>query len=403
MAAFLLRCRHRDWVRRIATCVLCSTLFAIPTSAQLTAPRTRNVVVVMTDGLRQQEVFSGADTTLIERAERHSGNLNSESMAERIATAKQKYRRGTTLARRAALMPFLWSTIATHGQIYGNRSRGSEVVTTNGLNISYPGYNEVLTGAPDPSITSNDKNPNPNVTVFEWLARKPEFEGKVAAFGAWDAFSSIFNAGRCGFVVNSGYDQFTQMRENAAIAALNQLKSDAPRVWEDEPFDAIPFYTAMEFLKERKPRLLFIGLGETDDWAHSNDYPEYLNAAHRADQFLRLLWNRLQSMPEYRDSTTLIFTTDHGRGAGLNWTSHGKEISGSGDLWFAVLGPDTPSLGERASIPEIQQSQFASTIAALLGENFNAAAPRAGRAIDEVLGSQRSLLSYLPQHSTSQK
>ena len=39
------------------------------------------------------------------------------------------------------------------------------------------------------------------------------------------------------------------------------------RVWDEEPFDAIPFYTAMEYLKEREPRVLFASFGETHDWA----------------------------------------------------------------------------------------------------------------------------------------
>ncbi|MGI8992391.1 MAG: hypothetical protein ACR2I2_22775, partial [Bryobacteraceae bacterium] len=41
---------------------------------------------------------------------------------------------------------------------------------TNGLNFSYPGYSETLCGFADPRIKSNDKVPNPNVTVLEWLA-----------------------------------------------------------------------------------------------------------------------------------------------------------------------------------------------------------------------------------------
>ncbi len=54
--------------------------------------------------------------------------------------------------------------------------------------FSYPGYSEILTGFVEPSITSNDKVPNPNVTVLEWLHRQPAFKEKVAAFGSWDVF-----------------------------------------------------------------------------------------------------------------------------------------------------------------------------------------------------------------------
>ena len=41
------------------------------------------------------------------------------------------------------------------------------------MNFSYPGYNELLTGSPDPRIDSNDKRLNPNVTVFDYLAEVP--------------------------------------------------------------------------------------------------------------------------------------------------------------------------------------------------------------------------------------
>ena len=84
-------------------------------------------------------------------------------------------------------MPFLWTVMARKGQIFGNADKGSSV-GLNGLNFSYPGYNELLTGFPDRRVDSNDKSPNPNVTVFEWLNRKPAYRGKVSAVGCWDVF-----------------------------------------------------------------------------------------------------------------------------------------------------------------------------------------------------------------------
>lgn len=85
------------------------------------------------------------------------------------------------------------------------------------------------------------------------------------------------------------------------------MKKETPHYWDEEPFDALPFRTALEYLKERKPRVLFLSLGETDDWAHGGNYLQYLDAAHRADDFLRILWETVQSMPQYRDHTTLFF------------------------------------------------------------------------------------------------
>ena len=71
------------------------------------------------------------------------------------------------------------------------------------------------------------------------------------------------------------------------LALLNALKAETPRIWPDEPFDMLPFHTAIEYMKAKKPRVLFIGLGETDDWAHAGSYAEYLISAHLGDSYLR--------------------------------------------------------------------------------------------------------------------
>ena len=105
-----------------------------------------------------------------------------------------------------ALFPFLWSAIAKHGQIFGNQAKGSIARVTNGMAFSYPGYNEMLTGHPDPKIDRNEFGPNPNVTVFEWLNRMPEFRGKVAVFATWNVFQDIFNEKRSGLVMQTGWN-----------------------------------------------------------------------------------------------------------------------------------------------------------------------------------------------------
>jgi hypothetical protein len=359
--------------RRICPALLFATVLAI---AAAPGHATQNIVFVMTDGFRWQEVFSGADPML----------MNKESGVENPDALKKTYWRETPEARRETLMPFFWTVIAKQGQVYGNRKRGSDAYVTNGLNFSYPGYSETLCGFADPRIASNDKVPNPNVTVLEWLHNKPAFRGKVAAFGAWDTFPAIFNADRAGFPVNAGYDAFTAIPATPQLDLLNRLKAELPPVWEGEPFDAIPFRTALEYVKARKPRVLYLSLGETDEWAHAGHYADYLDSAHRADAFIAILWNLLQSMPEYRGSTTLIFSPDHGRGeAPVQWKDHGEKVPDSKYIWMAFLGPDTRALGERSNVEAVTQNQIAATLAALLGEDYNAAAPRAGKPIADVL------------------
>ena len=331
----------------------------------------------MTDGLRWQEVFSGAESILMNK---ENGAVSDE------AALRKAYWRDTPEARRVALMPFLWTVIAKQGQIYGHRSAGSDAYVTNGLNFSYPGYSETLCGFADPRINSNDKIPNPNVTMFEWLNRKTSFRGRIAAFGAWDVFPFIFNSDRAGFLVNAGYNPLTSDPGNARIDLLNHLKADGPQVWDDEPFDSIPFYTALEYLKKNKPRILYLSLGETDDWAHQGKYAEYLYAAHRADQYLRVLWETVQRMPEYRGRTTIAFSPDHGRGdAPVDWKSHGEKLPDSKYIWMAFMGPDSKPLGERRNVPAVTQSQIAATLAVLLGEDYVGDVPNAGKPIRDLL------------------
>jgi len=169
-------------------------------------------------------------------------------------------------------MPFLWTVVTRRGQLFGNDSAGSSARIANGKNFSYPGYNELFTGFPDPRIDRDDKFANPNVSVFEWLNRKDGFRGRVAAFGSWDVFPYILNRERHG-------------------------RGDPPRCWRD----------------------------------------------------------------------------------------HGEKVKGSKAIWIAVLGPDTPALGERANTAVVTQGQVAATIAALLGEDYLADAPKSARPLADVI------------------
>ena len=82
---------------------------------------------------------------------------------------------------------------AKDGVVIGNPDHDSRAMVTNGLNFSYPGYSEILCGYADPTIDSNAKKNNENVTVLEWIHSKPGFQSSVAAFCSWDVFPFIIN------------------------------------------------------------------------------------------------------------------------------------------------------------------------------------------------------------------
>lgn len=357
--------------------------FLLSTVAQAGGPgpkhRTENVIFVMTDGLRWQEVFQGAEESLLGKADEGKKQLD---------PARAAYWRDTPEARRAALMPFLWNVVAKQGQVFGNQDKGSPVQVTNGLNFSYPGFSETLCGVADPRINSNGKNFNPNMNVLEWLHGIKGFHGRTAAFGAWDLFPYILNRKRSGILVNAGYEPFEAKRMTPAYAVLNRLKAETIRYWGGEPFDSLTLETALEYLKTEKPRVLFLALGETDEWAHEGRYDKYLESAHRADEAMKIIWETAQSMRYYRGKTTLILSTDHGRGfAPEGWKGHGEDCPNSEKTWCAFMGPDTPVLGERSQTNTIGANQLAATLAAFLGEDYCAGVPAAGKPIREVSAS----------------
>jgi hypothetical protein len=358
---------------------LCSPCFA-----QTPAPplKTRNVVLIVSDGLRWQEVFTGADPLLLN--EKNGGIWDSEK------DLKREFWREDVKQRRQALFPFLWSTVAVHGQIFGNRALGSNATVTNGLAFSYPGYNEMLTGHPDPRINANEFGPNPNVSVFEWLNSLPDLHGQVSVFATWVIFKDIFNVARSHLPLHVGWDPPYAGLLTPRQELLNELYATTTRLDDEDVYDSFLQVPLLESFAKQQPRVLFVGYGETDNWAHAGRYDLVLHSAHMFDRFVEQLWTRLQSLPAYRDRTTFIITTDHGRGGGTSeWKEHGIEEKGSENIWIAVMGPDTPPLGERRRTTEVHQAQIAATVAALLGRDYRAAIPAAAAPLSEVLGSSR--------------
>jgi hypothetical protein len=349
-------------VRISLVAVLLALVFVWPASTA--APPTANVVIVTIDGFRWQEVFGGANREYFKK-----------TSDGKPPAAELRFWRDGERERRATLLPFFWTTIARDGVVFGDPARQSRVHLTNGLWFSYPGYSEMLTGIADPRIDSNDKVPNPNVTVLEWLNGRRGFAGRVHAVGDWDVLPYILNVDRSHLPV--GNMQPVPSPRTERERAINDLTADLPPYWNGVIFDAPVMQAALEALRARQPRVLYVMLGETDEWAHGGRYDLYLDAASRSDRFLATLWRTLQSLPAYRGKTTLIVTTDHGRGATLkDWTDHGRDVPAAETTWMAILGPGAGAPGVREGVT-VTTSQLAATVAALLGEDYRAAFPAA--------------------------
>ncbi|MGH6951264.1 MAG: alkaline phosphatase family protein [Vitreimonas sp.] len=291
-------------MRRIlaATALLLLTL-APQAAAQAPPP---HVVLVTIDGFRWEDLFRGADPALVTDPAYRARYVDVPDRAQ-------------------ALTPFLLS-FAQHGALIGDRDNGSCARVANDFWFSYPGYAEILAGRPNPRARSNRAIPNQDVTVLERLARRPEFAGQVRAFAEWYVVPSILNVERSGIPVFVTPDRVSP-HDPQVIAA------------------ARAFFTEL-------PRVTWIALGDTDNRAHEGDYPAYLSAASDADNFLRELWQAIEANPRTAGRTTLIVTSDHGRGASTRnrWRGHGSgrwrgivvpglRREGSDAIFIAARGP----------------------------------------------------------------
>jgi hypothetical protein len=345
--------------------------------------KTENVFIITLDGYRWQELFTGADLALIQN----------KTFTDDSAGMMAQFWKDSPLERRKILMPFFWNTIASQGQLYGNRVYNNNVNCSNTMWFSYPGYSEILCGfADDERINSNKKIDNPNVTILEFLNKSSRYKGKVAAFSSWDVIPFIVNEKRSGVPVNGGYEIAAGNNLSEREIFLNELQGIIPGHWGSVRQDAFTHHYAWEYIKKHQPKVVFISYGETDDFAHDGKYDEYLKAAHRTDKFIQELWQWTQSQSTYKNKTTFLITTDHGRGTVPvdSWKHHGDEIAGAGEIWLAVIGPDTSSSGEQKTSVQLYQNQVAKTAAAFLGVDYTNT-KKTGEVINEVLPAKATI------------
>lgn len=350
-------------------CLLCLGLvqsYAAPQKKQ----KEQRVIIVTIDGLRWQELFGGAEAELI----------NNRKFVSNLKAARDTFWRPTREERRQAVFPFVWSHIAKQGVMIGDRENGSMMQVANGMHFSYPGYNELLTGHPDDKrVNSNGLKPNPNVNVLEVANKDKRYAGRILCYGSWNAFPYILNEKRSHLEVTSDY-RHSQAPEPTEIDKLiDEMKDQTPREWDSECYDVFTFQYAMEALRSRHPKVVYIGLGETDEYAHAGKYDKYLNSARVADQMIKKLWEYCQSDRFYRDRTTFIITCDHGRGQSSRWTDHGRNIPGANQTWFMAFGAGVPAKGLLKG-DSFRTQQTAATIARCLGVDLSTEIPEAAPA-----------------------
>lgn len=336
-----------------------------------------NLVIVTVDGLRWQELFRGIDQELM--ASRASG-------VKREADHALMHRLwdGDPKIRRARLFPYFWGQLAGEGVLFGNRDLGSEVSVTNSVLKSFAGYAEILTGqALDSAIKSNAPIKMPVPTILEVLKQRLSLAKEdVALFASWARFHNIAARDASQLVINAGYDVLEDYPENEKVRSLNRRQFEQLTPWAEVRHDYITCELALEYMRMKKPRVLYLGLGETDDWAHDRRYPRVAWASSYFDTCLKDLMTLLDTATHYQGKTLLVITTDHGRGRTVDdWSEHNKKVPGSDEIWIYLRGPGISASGEVSGGKRVEQRDIAPSILKLLGQPTDLIPGSTGRAV----------------------
>jgi hypothetical protein len=311
------------------------------------------VILVVLDGVRWQEIFGGVDRSLV----RQRGGAASDGAAPE--TARE-------------LMPNLHGFIDGEGLALGAPDHGAEITASGPQFISLPGYIEIFAGRPDPRCYRNDCSPAPMRTIADQV-RDAGSADDVAVVTSWPNIARA-SSGAIGptapFVLTAG---------RKLIAREELLRGDAPtarlldegaraRAWPGEGDyrpDAYTEAVALRRLSVSRPRFLFVGLGDADEYAHHGDYRGYLAALRGSDAFLGNLREVLLGMGARGRHTTVLVTADHGRAH--NFMDHGPQFPESGRVWLVAAGADVAGRGLVAASRRHTLSDLAPTIRALLG------------------------------------
>ncbi|MDP9034578.1 MAG: alkaline phosphatase family protein [Myxococcota bacterium] len=320
-----------------------------------TAPLTRAeedrdesaVVLVVLDGVRWQEVFAGEDHTL----------------------ARRFGLRAPEWVTASALMPNLHRLIESEGAAIGAPGAGASIAASGPEFISLPGYREIFAGKPDPGCFRNDCAQPPGRTIVDDLidVGGPE---EAAVVSSWPNVARAASSDPSRFVLSSGRRLLAHvdaLRSNPTVASLldrGGRTSSWPGEGDYRP-DAFTAGIALGYLEAKRPRFLFVGLGDCDEYAHHGDYRGYLEALRASDAFLGDLQAALQRMGARGRHTTVLVTADHGRA--YDFTDHGGRYPESARVWLAAFGEEVGARGVVASVRRHTLSDIAPTVRALLG------------------------------------
>jgi hypothetical protein len=154
-----------------------------------------------------------------------------------------------------------------------------------------------------------------------------------------------------------------ELRASLAKSLLDYFNDPAVPTSGDE----LTFFMTKEIMNRFAPALLVVNFWDIDI-AHYGAYSLYLDAIRRTDRLVHELWQHVQSLPAYRDRTTLIVVPELGRDsdvAGNGFANHRSGDESCRRVWLVALGAGVPK-GVGSQRP-IRTLDVAPTVAEILG------------------------------------
>lgn len=317
------------------------------------------VVLVAIDGVREREVFEGVDPKL----------------------ARKMGLPGELVVGADALMPNVHSLTRARGFMMGGAGRASMMVSDD-CHCSLPGYVEMLTGRTPLGCADNKCGQVMLPTVLDELRTRKRWDpADVAVFSSWDKIAQAASWAPSTLVLSTGRKLIEHREEIEqvpdAMNAWMRGRAKASTVDRDYRGDADTADVALRYFASRRPKFMFVGLGDTDEVAHANDYAGYLQALRKADAFVGAL---VATADTFEDRVTVVLvTTDHGRAK--NFKDHGEGSEESARGWMAGIGVRLAPMG--GASPR-RLADLAPTIRSLVGLPADTH-PEAGCALPVVL------------------
>lgn len=325
------------------------------------------VVVVAVDGVRWQEIFEGVDPKLV-----RAHNVPRRELVEA-----------------AELMPNLHRLIATRGSAIGAPAHGEPMVASGPNYVSLPGYIEMLSGRPS-SCQDNDCPRTEQPTIADELSeRAGGWAGDVAVIASWPGLAKAAARHPERIVVSAGRTRgptrhyLRYDKTSSELLDAGSRSAPYPGYGDFRP-DSITAALALRYLRTQRPLFLFVGLGEPDAYAHRGLYGDYLKSIRQADAVIGEIDYLLGELAASGHPTTLIVTTDHGRGP--RFAGHGAIAPESARVWMVAAGAGIAARGYVEAPTQRRLADIAPTLRRLVGLPEDTA-PGAGSVLEELLSS----------------